>query len=127
MRLTSPLHSLLQKSYDALMTEMLSLRQPLAPEYLPSAGSTPPRHPLPDHVSRVPVLQQLLELRGRRVGVALRSSNGAVSQKRLDEADVHVVLEQERREGVSEHVGRDVCSHARLVRALLDDLAYSLL
>ena len=42
-----PSHSRLQKSYDALMTEMLSLRQPLTPEYLPSAVSAPHAVPYP--------------------------------------------------------------------------------
>lgn len=63
-------------------------------------------------VSGIVLPQHLPLLRVRDVRVALRRLHGGVAEEALGVPQVDVVLEEHRREGVPEHVRRDVGLHA---------------
>lgn len=73
------------------------------------------------------VFQDGAELRVGHVGVNLGGLDGAMAEEPLDVADVDVLLEEERGEGVAEHVRRYVCGGGGAVGVLGDEGADRLL
>lgn len=71
--------------------------------------------------------QHLPLLHVRDVRVALRRLHGGVAEEALYVPQVDVVLEEHRREGVPEHMRRDVGRHAGPARAAGDDGPHRLL
>lgn len=57
------------------------------------------------------------------MGVDLRGGDGAVSEHVLNIPDVHILLQQERRKGVTEHMWGNVLPNAGLPGVFLNHIA----